>query len=66
MALVLVLSMFINMELNLVNSIIKLLIFGFLSALIYMLIAYKNGLIKDIFKVDLIQALKNKLKKTSN
>ena len=66
MILVLVLSMFVKVELNLVNSIIKLLIFGLLSAFIYMLISYKNGIIKDIFRVDLIQVLKNKLKKTSN
>ena len=66
MILVLVLSTFVKIELNIVNSIIKGLIFGFISALIYMLISYKNGLIKDIFKVDLLEKIKNKLKKTSN
>ena len=65
MVVVLLSSYFINMELNLVNTIIRLIVFGGLSVLIYILIAYKNGLIEIIFGSNPVEMIKSRIKKNN-
>ena len=65
MILVLLISNFINLELTYMNAIIKFVVFGLISVLLYILISYKNGLIYDILNIDLKEKIKNILKKNS-
>ena len=60
---ILVLPYFIKMEQNLINTIIRLVLFGGLSVLVYILIAHKNGLIEDIFGTNPIDMIKSRIKK---
>ena len=65
MILVLLISNFINLELTYMNAVIKFVVFGLISVLLYILISYKNGLIYDILNIDLKEKIKNILKKNS-
>ncbi len=56
--LVLLLSNFINLETNILNTFIKLIIFGLLSVIIYIYISYKNGLINNIFGNNILKKFK--------
>ena len=65
MILVLVLSLFIKMDLNRVISFIRIMLFGGLSIIVYLIISYKNGLIIDIFGSNSINKIKNRFKKNN-
>lgn len=65
MMIVLIISTYVKMEQNLLNTFIRLAIFGGLSMLVYLLIAHTNGVMDDIFGSNIINVIKHKLKKTS-
>ena len=65
MILILIIFNLISFKLTYINSIIKFVISGFISTLVYIFICYKNGLIYDIFNISLKDKIKQILKKTS-
>lgn len=65
MMLVLTIGLFIKMEHNLINTFIKLILFGGLSMITYLIVGYRNGLMVSIFGSNSINKIKNKLRKNN-
>ncbi len=56
--LVLLLDNFINLEYNVINVLIKLIVFGVLSLFVYLVVSYKTGLINSICGNNILRKIK--------
>lgn len=63
MILVLAISVFVNLEQNIIASILKIISFGGVSTIIYLVVAYKNGLIKNVLGNDILSRFKKQKEK---
>ena len=63
MILVLVISVFVKLEQNIIASILKIISFGGVSTIIYLVVAYKNGLIKNVLGNDILSRFKKQKEK---
>ena len=52
---------FISYELTKINSLISVILYGIYGLIVYLLITYKNGALKDVFGEDMVSSILRKL-----